>query len=63
MFTGPYICHNCGEIFDEPRTYYESHGFTDGRYEPMSCCPCCGGDYGEFFDLDEVDDEEVDDEE
>ena len=61
MFTGPYICHNCGEIFDEPRTYYEHHGFTDGRYEPMSCCPCCGGDYSEFFE--ENPDEEVDEEE
>ena len=58
---GPYICHNCGEIFDEPRTYYESHGFTDGLYEPMSCCPCCGGDY-EPYEVEETD-EEVDDEE
>lgn len=50
---GPYICHNCGEIFDEPRVYYEHHGFTDGLYERQSCCPCCGGDYKEY-------DEEVD---
>ena len=57
---GPYKCRCCGEVFNEPHTYYESHGFTDGRYELQSCCPCCGGDYEEFFDLDEFDDEEVD---
>ena len=54
---GPYKCKCCGEIFDEPHVYYESHGFTDGLYETMSCCPCCGGDYSE------VEDEEVDEEE
>lgn len=43
-----YICENCGEIFNEPRTYYESHGFTDGRYEQRSCCPVCGGGYEEL---------------
>ena len=53
--SGPYICHNCGEIFDIPQRYVETHGFTDGLYEPMSCCPCCGGDYSEFFDDEEVD--------
>ena len=52
---GPYICHNCGEIFDEPQRYVETHGFTDGLYEHMSCCPCCGGDYSEFFNDEEVD--------
>ena len=52
-----YICRNCGEIFDEPRVYYEHHGFTDGLYERQSCCPCCGGDYSEFV---EETDEEVD---
>ena len=57
---GLYICHNCGEIFDEPRTYHETHGFTDGRYERQSCCPCCGGDYGPY---EEETDEEVDEEE
>ena len=55
-----YICCNCGEIFDTPHVYYEPHGFTDGRYERQSCCPCCGGDYEEYFDFS---DEEVDDEE
>ena len=55
---GPYKCNNCGEIFDEPRVYVETHGFTDGLYEAMSCCPCCGGDYDEFDPDEEVDEEE-----
>lgn len=58
---GPYVCCNCGEVFNDPRTYHETHGFTDGLYEAMSCCPCCGGDYSEFFE--EEPDEEVDEEE
>lgn len=61
MMFGPYKCNCCGEVFDEPQVYYETHGFTDGLYERQSRCPCCGGDYEEFFDLDEADDEEVDD--
>lgn len=53
-----YICHNCGEIFDEPHVYYERHGFDDYP-EPWSCCPYCGGDYEEYKETDEeVDDEE-----
>lgn len=51
---GPYKCNCCGEIFDEPRVYHESHGFTDGLYERQSCCPYCGGDYEPY---EEVDDE------
>lgn len=55
---GPYKCRNCGEVFDEPRVYVETHGFTDGLYEHMSCCPYCGGDY-EPYEVEETD-EEVD---
>lgn len=57
-----YKCNCCGEEFDIPHMYYEPHGFTDGLYEVMYCCPFCGGDYS-VVDPDEVDteDEEVDD--
>ena len=55
---GPYKCKCCGEVFDEPRRYVETHGFTDGLYEHMSCCPYCGGDYTEACELDEEVDEE-----
>lgn len=54
MLSGPYKCNNCGEVFDEPEVYYEQHGFTDGRYERVSCCPYCGGDYDEFDPDEEV---------
>ena len=42
-----YICHNCGETFDEPRGYTERHGLEHGPYETLTCCPVCGGDYEE----------------
>lgn len=54
---GPYKCNCCGEVFDEPSTYFETHGFTDGLYERFSCCPNCGGDYHEVEDDEEVDDD------
>ena len=54
---GPYKCNNCGEVFDEPRVFVETHGFTDGLYERFSCCPNCGGDYHEVEDDEEVDEE------
>lgn len=54
-----YKCNNCKEIFDEPRVYTETHGFTDGLYETRSCCPYCSGGYTECTHEDnnaEVDD-------
>lgn len=51
---GPYKCRCCGEVFDEPQRYVETHGFTDGRYETWSCCPYCGGDYVGYEEVDEV---------
>ena len=45
-----YKCNCCDCEFDEPHVYYESHGFTDGMYEKLSCCPYCGGDYTDDFD-------------
>lgn len=54
---GPYKCKNCGEVFDDPREYVETHGFTDGLYERFSCCPNCGGDYEELEETEEDDEE------
>jgi len=44
-----YICTECGKDFDlsNVKYYTESHGFTDGRFETLSCCPYCGGGYME----------------
>lgn len=58
MMFGPYKCKCCGEVFDEPRRYVETHGFTDGLYETWSCCPYCGGDYEDYDPDEEVDEEE-----
>lgn len=53
-----YKCENCGETFDEPRVYYERHGFDDFP-ETLSCCPYCGGGYtGVDHNGEEVDEEE-----
>lgn len=52
--SGCYKCKCCGEIFDEPRVYLETHGFTDGFYETWSCCPYCGGDFEEYDEDEEV---------
>ena len=51
-----YKCDNCGEVFNEPHCYVETHGFTDGLVEHWSCCPHCGGSYEVYCE----DDEEVD---
>ena len=44
-----YICRDCGEIFDEPRIIYETHGEIDHRaHETFYVCPRCGeGDFEE----------------
>lgn len=37
----PYICNNCGAIFESPKTIIEQHGFTEPPYEALSGCPEC----------------------
>ena len=37
-----YVCHECGEEFDEPYEYEERHGLEYGPFEKWSVCPCCG---------------------
>lgn len=62
-----YRCRDCGEYFDEPHRWVETHGFTDGPYENWSACPCCGScdyDFSSIVDTEfEFSDEEVDEEE
>lgn len=36
-----YICEDCGEVFEEPKTFYESHGLDSPPYEQWSVCPNC----------------------
>lgn len=42
-----YKCNSCGQLFEEPKSNTETHGFTDGMCEHLNVCPCCGGDYSE----------------
>lgn len=50
MSYGNFKCRECGEYFDEPHTYVETHGFTHGPFERFSECPYCGsGDYDEAY--------------
>ena len=63
-----YKCRECGEEFDEPYRWVETHGFTDGLYENWSACPNCEStdyDYAHIVqsELELRDDEEVDEEE
>ena len=60
-----YKCRDCGEEFDEPYRWVETHGFTDGLYEHWSACPHCGScDYDDFYIVEaELENEEVDEEE
>lgn len=39
-----YVCLNCEKTFDEPETYTEMHGFTEGPGEKIAICPWCGHD-------------------
>lgn len=62
-----YKCRDCGEEFDEPYCWVETHGFTDGLYEHWSACPNCKStdyDYAHIVqsELELWDDEEVDEE-
>jgi hypothetical protein len=36
---------DCGELFDDPQTIVERHGFHSPPYETSTCCPFCGGAY------------------
>lgn len=53
-----YKCRDCGEEFDFPEEYVETHGFTDGPYEHWSECPFCKSpdfDYTEIVLEEEAD--------
>lgn len=42
---GEYTCLDCGETFDEPKRWEETHGLDTPPYEQWSGCPFCGGAY------------------
>ena len=40
-----YLCRECKNLFEEPKTYVETHGLENPPYEEFKCCPFCGGGY------------------
>ena len=40
-----YLCLDCGELFEEPKHYTETHGLDFPPYEEWSGCPECAGAY------------------
>lgn len=40
-----YICRACGNVFENPKEYIESHGLDTPPYERWKGCPVCGGNY------------------
>ena len=40
-----YICLDCLKVFEEPKSYIETHGLDSLPYEIWVECPFCGGDY------------------
>lgn len=44
-----YVCEDCGRTFDENEVMYykERHGFNDGFFEKIECCPYCRGRFDE----------------
>lgn len=57
-----YKCLDCGEVFDEPASVRETHGFTDGFAETFYMCPHCNGDYEEAKQCQECDEWRTEDE-
>ena len=42
-----YLCLGCGDLFDEPKKYIETHGFDYPPYEVWYACPYCDSEYVE----------------
>ena len=56
-----FVCHSCGNGFDEPEKVQEDRGEFWGMpaYEEMWYCPCCGSeDFDEIQDSDFEEDEQ-----
>lgn len=44
-----FICRDCGEVFETPAEWVESHGFGEDIYEETRAgCPVCGGNFEEW---------------
>ena len=46
------ICTDCGEIFDYPSHYVETHNLSTPPYEEWDGCPNCGGPFAKAYRCD-----------
>ena len=44
-----FVCLECGNVFEEPQHWKETHGLDYGSYESFSGCPDCAGAYVEAY--------------
>lgn len=47
-----FVCLECGNVFEEPQYWEETHGLDHGPYEAFSGCPDCAGAYVEAYECD-----------
>ena len=57
-----YKCLDCGEVFEEPASVRETHGFADGLAETFYMCPYCKGNYDEAKQCQECEEWHTEDE-
>lgn len=51
-----YVCIECGNLFENPIEWVETHGLDTPPYEHWSGSPCCRSNYTEAFRCNECDD-------
>lgn len=56
-----FVCLECGNLFNEPAYWEETHGLECGPYEKWSGCPSCYGAYTKVYICDCCNDWIVDD--
>lgn len=47
-----FVCCECGNVFEEPVYWEETHNLDAPPYEQWSGCPHCGGSYAETYECD-----------
>lgn len=48
-----YQCKDCIMVFEDTKSYTETHGLDSPPYETWTGCPSCGGAYREAIQYDE----------
>ena len=56
-----FVCIECGNLFETPDEWEETHGLDHGPYEHWTGCPACGGRYTDAHRCDECEEWIVDD--